>query len=236
MPLERVDLRRGRGLRRWLSSRWQAADVVGFHLALQLALPVYLIYVLFEPGSMGTNGATWWSFVVFIGVVLGWILTIFPWAQIVPYAALVAYPVAAVVGAWRTGGWGAGAACAAAMAATFYGLRRYASPPPTARPIDIGPPLGPGTYFVGQGGNGSLVNYHFTNESQRYALDILRLNRASLRAWGFFPRDLGRFAIYGAPVLSPCDGTITAALDGLPDMEPWFQRDVVNRAGNHIVI
>ncbi|MGH9506579.1 MAG: M23 family metallopeptidase [Terriglobales bacterium] len=236
MAPDRVDLRGGGGLRRWLSSRWQVADVVGFHLALQLALPVFLIYALFEPGDMGGGGAAWWSGVVFIGVVLGWILAIFPWAQIVPYAALIVYPVAAVVGAWTSGGWGVGAACAAAMAGTFYGLRRYASPPPAARAMDIGPPLGPGTYFIGQGGNGSLVNYHFTNESQRYALDILRLNRASLRGWGFFPRDLGRFAIYGAPVLSPCDGTITAALDGLPDMEPWFQRDVVNRAGNHIVI
>lgn len=230
-----MDARSGGGLRRWASAHYQVADAVGLLLALQLALPVFLIYVLFAPGDMG-SGAAWWSLVIFVGAALGWVLALFPWAQVVPYAALITYPAAAVAGAWTTGGLGAAAVCAATMAGVFYGLRRYASPRPAIAPLEITPPLAPGVYFVGQGGNGSLLNYHFTNDSQRYAVDILRLNRASLRAWGFFPRNLRRFAIYGTPVLSPCDGTVTAAVDGLPDMQAWFQRDIVNRAGNHIVI
>jgi len=79
------------------------------------------------------------------------------------------------------------------------------------------------------------VNYHAVNAAQHYALDILMLNAAGLRARGLYPRALERYAIFGAEVVSPCDGRVAAAVDGLPDLLPP-ERDGANRAGNHVAL
>lgn len=102
-------------------------------------------------------------------------------------------------------------------------------------PVELAFPLGEGRYYVGQGGNSPVVNYHNTHPSQKYALDIVALNAAGMRAAGLYPTDPGLYVIFGTPVYSPCDGTVTAAVDGLPDLKPPA-RDPEHIAGNHIIV
>lgn len=96
-------------------------------------------------------------------------------------------------------------------------------------------PLRGGTYIIAQGGNSRLVNAHFTQPSQRYALDILKLNTAGLRARGLYPADPKRYAIFGAEVVSPCDGVVAAAEEGCADYSPP-DRDSEHHVGNCVVI
>jgi hypothetical protein len=96
-------------------------------------------------------------------------------------------------------------------------------------------PLRNGWFMVGQGGDSPLINYHNSHPAQRFALDLSALNRFGFRANGILPTELGRYEIFGKPVVSPCDGAVRAARDGLEDLKPPRQ-DRQNVAGNHVVI
>lgn len=104
-----------------------------------------------------------------------------------------------------------------------------------AEPISLAFPLQGSRFYVGQGGNSPLVNYHNTYPSQRFAVDIVALNPLGSRAKGIYPSELKSYAIFDLPVISPCDGTVTKAIDGLPDLPPPAS-DPDNVAGNHVVI
>jgi len=96
-------------------------------------------------------------------------------------------------------------------------------------------PLADGTYYVAHGGNSKLLNHHFRNLSQKYALDIVKLN-----AYGDSNsrRDTNAdysSLIYNEAVFCPCAGTVTSAIDGFPDLA-LGQRDPKNPAGNHVLI
>lgn len=100
--------------------------------------------------------------------------------------------------------------------------------------IDIGFPLKHG--FVGHGGNTPGINYHNEDTTaQQYALDIVKLNSFGLRAKGFFPEDLTKFAIYGDTIFSPCDSKVVVLKEGIDNM-PSGIMDKVNLAGNCIVL
>jgi hypothetical protein len=102
-------------------------------------------------------------------------------------------------------------------------------------PVHLTFPLRDGAYFVGQGGNNSLINYHNTNSAQRFALDILKLNAFGARASALYSADHDRYEIFGAAVYSPCSGTVAEAVDGLVDHVPPAT-DTSRPAGNHVVI
>jgi hypothetical protein len=113
-----------------------------------------------------------------------------------------------------------------------YALRGYFYSDP---PVRLAFPLQDGRYYVGQGGNSPVLNYHNVSEAQKYALDILELNAVGARASGIYPNELERYAIFGETVHSPCDGAIVEAVDGLPDhIPPATDQEQV--AGNHVVI
>lgn len=96
-------------------------------------------------------------------------------------------------------------------------------------------PLQNGRYYIGQGGNSSLINYHNSNQAQQYALDIVAINAVGMRVRGVYPSDVERYVIFGDTVHSPCDGIVKEAIDGLPDQAPpTADRD--NLAGNHVAI
>jgi murein DD-endopeptidase MepM/ murein hydrolase activator NlpD len=101
--------------------------------------------------------------------------------------------------------------------------------------VELQLPLRNGWFYVGQGGNSVSVNYHNPIKAQKYALDIVALNGFGSRARGLYPRELTRYAIYGMPVYSPCDGRIEAAAGDFPDHVPP-NADQQNVAGNHVVI
>jgi hypothetical protein len=106
---------------------------------------------------------------------------------------------------------------------------------PDPEPVALQFPLRDGWFMVGQGGDSPLINHHNRHPAQRFALDITALNRFGFRANGILPTELDRYAIFGKPVVSPCDGTVMAARDGLADLTPPRQ-DRENVAGNHVVI
>ncbi len=101
--------------------------------------------------------------------------------------------------------------------------------------LDLAFPLRGGTYIVGQGGATRMVHYHAAHPSQRYALDLLKLNGAGVRARGLYPRRLQSHAIFGVEVVSPCDGKVAAKVDGLEDFSPPGS-DPQHPAGNYLAL
>jgi Peptidase family M23 len=113
------------------------------------------------------------------------------------------------------------------------GVIRGHQVPPGA--IELSFPLRNGAYLIGHGGSTSASNMHHVHPAQKYALDIARLNAAGMRARGLYPNDLTRYAIFGVPIASPCDGTVKTAVDGFPDQKPGTM-DAKNLAGNHVIL
>jgi hypothetical protein len=101
--------------------------------------------------------------------------------------------------------------------------------------VQLSFPLKNGIYYVGQGGNSSALNYHNTNFAQRYALDIVKLNTFGTRANEFQPRSLTNYNIFEETLYSPCNGTVNATVNNLPDLIPP-KSDRQNPAGNHILL
>lgn len=126
----------------------------------------------------------------------------------------------------------------ALVAVLFAGLAGYAVSGLSAgrsQHVDLAFPLRGGVAYIGQGGANSLLNYHHSIRAQAYALDIVALNSAGLRAWGLAPSELDRYTVFGWDVHSPCAGTVIEASDGLTDLIPPAT-DTANRSGNHVVI
>lgn len=201
-------------------------------LSMEVIIPFIVIYCTYTYGSR-----MWWLSLPLSAVIIAAIVAIMPWCQFIPYFVRPIVPLAMIGAACYARGPVSACACAVALLTAWALIRRWLNRGSLRHEaIEISPPLASGVYFVGQGGGSSEVNHHFLNESQRFALDILRLNWLTMRAWGFFPRRLGRYAIYGTQVLCPVAGVVTAVVDELPDMDPLVQRDADDIAGNHIVI
>ncbi|MEY9840745.1 M23 family metallopeptidase [Streptacidiphilus sp. EB103A] len=129
------------------------------------------------------------------------------------------------------------------------GWTRYRSrpihPSPSAHPLTLGSPLRGGCFTVVEGG-GPAVN-RYAQESlatgsgrhRRHAVDLVQLGDGpqwrGRRALGLAPAGNERYAIFGHPVLSPCDGVVVTAVDGLPDHPPQVLA-VDHPEGNHIAI
>lgn len=201
-------------------------------LSMEATIPGFVIYCTYTDGARA-----WWLSLPFSAVIIAAIVVIMPWCQFIPYFARPIVPLAMIGAACYARGTVSACACAVALLTAWILIRRWLNRGSLRHEaIEILPPLASGIYFVGQGGGSSYVNHHFLNESQRFALDILRLNWLTMRAWGFFPRQLGRYAIYGTQVLCPVAGVVTAVVDGLPDMDPLVLRDAGHIAGNYIVV
>ncbi len=119
-------------------------------------------------------------------------------------------------------------------------------PPADATIVDLEYPLGPGTYLVASGGANASVNGHFvtlnpTTDRQRayrgqsYAVDLIKIDRWGLRSSGWRPSDPAAYAIFGEPVLAPCDGEVLSAADGMPDMQVPLT-DSSRLEGNHVIL
>ena len=101
--------------------------------------------------------------------------------------------------------------------------------------IDVGFPLMRGTYLVAQGGSEPAANIHAQHPAQRYAVELVKLNSAGMRARGIYPNDATAYAIFGETVVSPCDGTVLAAIDAFPDAAR-ISLDEKNPLGNHVTL
>jgi hypothetical protein len=101
--------------------------------------------------------------------------------------------------------------------------------------IDLGFPLKNGLYHVAQGGSNILVNVHYANRRQRFALDIVKLGRLGMRAKGILPKRLDKYSIFGETVYSPIDGTVVKVENNQPDLTPP-KMDKDRRLGNYVVL
>src|SRR5690606_32355903 len=100
---------------------------------------------------------------------------------------------------------------------------------------DLAFPLRDGRFVVGQGGGNLLLNHHAGHRAQAHAADITAIGPAGFRARSLLPASLDGYAIFGAAVVSPCDGEVVEAVDGLPDLIPP-RADAENPAGNHVIV
>lgn len=116
--------------------------------------------------------------------------------------------------------------------ASIQAIQGYITPPNS---VDLQFPLVGKHYVILQGGSNQILNHHYRVPAQKYALDILKGNVLGQRAKNWNPKNLDDFFIYQAQVVSPCDGLVIKAIDGLDDVE-LKTSDRKNIAGNHIVI
>ncbi|AZO41602.1 M23 family metallopeptidase [Mesorhizobium sp. M7D.F.Ca.US.005.01.1.1] len=117
-------------------------------------------------------------------------------------------------------------------AALAYSLTGFAKPEHSR---SLAFPLERGHFVIAQGGSIGLLNHHAGHRAQRYALDITATNDAGFRSKSILPSDPASYSIFGASVISPCEGTVISVKDGLPDLPPP-KTDRANAAGNHVVL
>jgi hypothetical protein len=93
-----------------------------------------------------------------------------------------------------------------------------------------------GRWFVSQGGDTANVNEHMGLRAQWYGIDFAAVGgpsqRALVRSSGTTVED---FYCLGAPILSPVNGEVVAAVSQLPDNR-LGSKDPSNAAGNHVGI
>jgi hypothetical protein len=106
-------------------------------------------------------------------------------------------------------------------------------PPQTPRELAF--PLEDGRYVVAQGGGVALLNHHAAHPEQRHAADIVAINAFGFRSSGLVPEELGRYVIYGATVVSPCNGEVVRARADLPDLVPP-NSDGDHPRGNYVIV
>lgn len=207
-----------------------------------VVLPVPIVAASIVSGSAQ---ASWLSFglsAAFVGLLLFFVLRVAVAWMLVGYALRLPYAALTVAACvlfwmplptrWADDSWGIGLIAAAAIT----GLQLRAALAPTKdAPVDLRSPFPSGAYAVLQGGNSRLVNHHVSARSQRYALDIVRLTRLGRRSIPFVPHALDDYVIFGAPLVSPCEGIIVRADDDAADL-PAGSMDQVRPFGNCVVI
>ncbi|WP_312414199.1 M23 family metallopeptidase [Shinella sp.] len=101
--------------------------------------------------------------------------------------------------------------------------------------VDLAFPFDRGQYYIGQGGSTTSINNHHTDKSQRFALDIVALNRLGARADGLMPRSLTDYVIFGRTVKSPCSGIAISTHDGVAD-NAIGETNTQEPAGNYVIV
>ncbi|MCP3932808.1 MAG: M23 family metallopeptidase [Bacteroidetes bacterium] len=105
----------------------------------------------------------------------------------------------------------------------------------TEKPIELVFPLKKGSYYVSHGGNCVFLNHHQSYAPQKYALDIVKLNRFGVRAKGILLKELSKYEIYADTIFSPCDGEVIKAVGDEPDMTPT-ELNQKKPLGNYVAI
>jgi hypothetical protein len=221
---------------------------IGLIVVAQLALPGYFIYDV-SRGRRETVTA-WWlrtaaaaAYLAFVFVTGRWDLVGYPLRYVVPVLFAVAAPIgyARVRQASRDvdGGVGRPRRVVGSVVSLllFTALAAYALRGLwyDGEPVHLSSPVHGGAFYVGQGGDSPLLNYHNQHASQRFALDVLQLNAIGTRAASLRPTRLEQYVIFGHPVRSPCHGRVVASVDRVVDNVPP-RSDPDHPAGNHVVL
>lgn len=185
--------------------------------------------------SAPARSVIWWAAFAFSHALMSRLVYVGNWSWVgVPLRWI--FPAALIAAAYHSAGWH-GAVFSAAMFLVLIGLplARLRVTAPRAEGIRLSLPFSEGLYYAAQAGQTDLLNRHYGLRSQKYAMDFLRLNGVRTRCRGFYPRQLNRYSIYGATLVSPCDGEVTHVMDEWPDQIPP-KSDRQHPAGNHILI
>ncbi|MBX7458683.1 M23 family metallopeptidase [Qipengyuania sp. 1NDH17] len=86
-------------------------------------------------------------------------------------------------------------------------------------------------HCVLSGGSSLALNLHYVESDktaasyEKHSVDFIRLNRFGFRTLADRslspkPAALGDYAVYGSKVVAPCDGVVSEAVDGKPDVAP----------------
>lgn len=156
-----------------------------------------------------------------------------PWNRISHWLRYLAF-VALVAAALHSGNW-LGGLLSLGILVTIVMILRSKARAATQGALTVSFPLRGGLYCVSSGGNYLALNHHLTRPSQKHAIDLIRLNWFGNRSSGLYQQDYRAYSVYGALVYTPCDGTVTKVIDGIPDNTPP-QRDSSQPAGNHVII
>ena len=92
-----------------------------------------------------------------------------------------------------------------------------------------------GNWFVSWGGENKEDNHHYGFSPQDLALDIRRIVDGSDQAMKGDPKKNESYGCWAQPILSPVDGVVEVAVDGVPDNIPGE----VNRyaiLGNYVMV
>jgi hypothetical protein len=104
------------------------------------------------------------------------------------------------------------------------------------RTTDLRFPLKGGMYAVLQGGGSVVLNpFHRWFPSDKYALDLVRLNAFGNRGRGIAPAGLTEYASFHDSVHSPCTGTMEEVRGDVPDNAPG-DTDPQHRTGNYVLL
>jgi len=235
--------------------------VTGLILAVQVALPLALLAWLAlapAPSALGllAQAAGTGALLFALARVAQWAVPVWwlPWVYGALWlAALASLPLRQGFAAMPTLPVGAGGWAALALSIALLGVGGWTGARalagralPPVEVVDIANPFGPGRYLVGHGGSAPLVNGHMRTldesvprflpwRGQSYAVDFFGLGPWGLRAQGWRPADPAAYAIFGAELRAPCDGTVVAAEGERPDFEVPNE-DLVNRLGNHVIL
>lgn len=215
-------------------------------LAVCILLPIYYSVRVFRLSESSKAG--WLIMVVEAGVIVSLVLVVGRWDIAGYYTRFVLLTLLLAAVAWSfhphwsrpwrpaAGFWrryrGTALSLALFTAALLYVVSGMV-PPSGAQPLEF--PLKDGRFVVAQGGGVPLLNHHAGHPEQRFATDITAIYPNGFRARGLLPDELENYAIFGAPVVSPCAGEVVAARDDLPDLIPP-ERDRENVRGNHVIL
>ncbi|MGB9401988.1 MAG: M23 family metallopeptidase [Candidatus Acidiferrales bacterium] len=159
-----------------------------------------------------------------------WFVAI-PWGFLNVYLRYV-YLASYLAVSFHTGRWMyVGIVTVEIVAAEMWRAKR----PRHANWVELTFPFAGGDYCVAHGGDSRLLNHHYQVVPQRFALDILKLDRFGRSQGAHTDGAAYSGLIYDEPVQSPCVGVVTAAVDEFRDL-PLGERDPAHPAGNHVVI
>jgi hypothetical protein len=91
-----------------------------------------------------------------------------------------------------------------------------------------------GEWLVFWGGGNELINYHYAQASQRYAVDWVQTRHGY--SYEGDPAKNESYYAFGEEVLTPADGTVVAVVNNIPDNTPVGARNTQQPLGNYVVI